>query len=138
MLLGDELWHGVLSRSCHCSLCLGPSSVEIVLNILCHGANGNHVHCFQFLDNIVVDNAKCSGVVHLYCGQRLGMAHELEGMAGGNGFSAVDVESPHLSLCCRGHDRLDNLWNCEDGAIVWWFSCAAGCEEMFARPAVCL
>ncbi len=59
-----------------------------------------HVHCFQFLDNIVVDDAKCSGVVHLHWGWRLGMAHEFEGMAGGDGFSAVDVESPHLSLCC--------------------------------------
>jgi hypothetical protein len=58
-----------------------------------------HVHCIQFLDNLVVDNAKCSGVVCLHWGQRLGMAHEFEGMAGGDGFSAVDVESPHPSLC---------------------------------------
>ncbi len=59
-----------------------------------------HVHCFQFLDNIVVEDTKCSGVVRLHWGQRLGMAYEVEGMAGGNGFSAVDAESPHLSLCC--------------------------------------
>jgi hypothetical protein len=56
-----------------------------------------HFHCFQFLDNIVVDNAECSGVVCLHWGQRLGMAHEFKGMAGGDSFSAVDVESPHLS-----------------------------------------
>jgi hypothetical protein len=65
-----------------------------------------HVHCFQFLDNIVDDNAECSGVVRLHWGWRLGMAHEFEGMAGGNGFSAVDVESPHLGLCCQGHAAL--------------------------------
>jgi hypothetical protein len=76
-----------------------------------------HVHCFQFLDNIVVDNAECSGVVCLHWGWKLGMAHEFEGMAGGNGFSAVDVESPHLSLYCRGHDCLDNLCDCDDGAM---------------------
>ncbi len=46
------------------------------------------------------------------------MAHEFEGMVGGDGFSAVDVESPRLSLCHQGHDRLDNLCNSEDGAIV--------------------
>jgi hypothetical protein len=97
-----------------------------------------HVHCFQLLDNIVVDNTKCSGVVCLHWGQRLGMAHEFEGMVGGNGFSAADVECPHLSLCCQEHDRLDNLCNCEDGAIVWWFGCVARHEEMSARLAVCL
>ncbi len=59
-----------------------------------------HVHCFQVFDNVVVDNANCSGVVHLHWGRRWGMANEVEGMVGQNGFSAVDVESPHLSLCC--------------------------------------
>jgi hypothetical protein len=97
-----------------------------------------HVDCFQFLDNVVVDNAECSGVVRLHWGWSLGMAHEFKGMVGGYGFSAVDVESPHLSLCCQGHDRLDNLCNCEDGAIVWGFGCVVGHEEMSACPAVCL
>ncbi len=60
-----------------------------------------HVHYFQFLDNIVVDNAECSGVARLHWGRRLGMAHEFEDMAGGNGFSAADVESPHLSLAAE-------------------------------------
>jgi hypothetical protein len=27
-----------------------------------------HFHCFQFLDDVVVDNAKCSGVVRLHWG----------------------------------------------------------------------
>ncbi len=98
----------------------------------------SHVHCFQFLDDVVVDDAKCSGVVHLHWGRRLGMAHKFEGMVGGDGFSAVDVESPHLSLCRQGHDRLDNLWDCEDGTIVWWFGSVVGHEKMSARPAVCL
>ncbi len=97
-----------------------------------------HVDCFQFLDIIVVDDAKCSAVVCLHWGQRLGMAHEFKGMAGRNGFSAVDVESPHLGLCCQGHDRLDNLCNCEDGTIVWWFGCVVGHEEMSTCPAACL
>ncbi len=97
-----------------------------------------HVHCFQFLDNIVVDNAECSGVVCLHWGWRLGMAHKFKGMAGWDGLSAVDVESPHLSLCRHGHDRLDNLCNCEDGAIVWWFGGVVGHEEMSTRPAACL
>ncbi len=97
-----------------------------------------HVHCFQFLDNVVVDNAKCSGVVHLHWGQRLGMAHEFEGMADRDGFAAVDADSPHISLCPQGHDRLDNLCNYEDDAIVWWFGCVVRHEEMSARPAVCL
>ncbi len=66
------------------------------------------------------------------------MAHEFEGMAGRNGSSAVDVESPHLGLCCRGHDCLDNLCNCEDGTIVWWFCCVVRHEEMSTRPAACL
>ncbi len=68
-----------------------------------------YAHLFQFLDNVVVHDAKCSGVVRLHWGRRLGMAYEFKGMAGGDGFSAVDVENPHLSLCRRGHDRLDNL-----------------------------
>ncbi len=78
-----------------------------------------HAHCFQFLDDVVIDNTKCSGVVCLHWCWRLGMAHEFKGMAGGDGLYAVDVESPHLSLCCQGHDCLDNLCNCEDGTIVW-------------------
>ncbi len=139
MLLGDKLRHDVLSHSCRCFLCLGPSiSVEIILDILCCRAIGIHVYCFQFLDNVVVDNAECSGVVRMHWGWRLGMAHEFEGMVGGNGLSAVDVESPHLSLCCQGHNRLDNLCDCEDGVIVWWFGCLAGHEEMSTCPAVCL
>jgi hypothetical protein len=97
-----------------------------------------HVHCFQFLDYVVVDGAKCSGIVHLYWDRRLGMAHEFKGMVGGDGFSAVDVESSHLSLCRQGHDRLDNLWDNEDGAIVWWFGSVVGHEEMSSHPAVCL
>jgi hypothetical protein len=97
-----------------------------------------HVHCFQFLDEVVVDNAKCSGVVRLHWGWRLGMVHEFEGMAGGYGFSAINVESPHLSLCCHVHDCLDNLCNCEDGTIFWWFGGAVGHEEMSACPAGCL
>ncbi len=72
-----------------------------------------YVHCFQFLDNIVVEDAKCSGVVGLHWGWRLGMAHEFKDMAGRDGFSAVDVESPHLGLCRQGHDHLDNLCDCE-------------------------
>ncbi len=97
-----------------------------------------HVHCFRFLDNIVVDNAKCSGVVHLHWGQRLEMAHEFKGMAGRDFLSAIDVESPHLGLGRQGRDRLDNLCNCEDGAIVWWFVCVVGHEKMSTRPAMCL
>ncbi len=27
-----------------------------------------HVNCFHFLDNVIVDNAKCNGVVHLHWG----------------------------------------------------------------------
>jgi hypothetical protein len=46
------------------------------------------------------------------------MTHEFESMEGGDGLSAVYVESSHLSLCHRGHDRLDYLCNCEDGTIV--------------------
>ncbi len=96
------------------------------------------VRCFQFLDDIVVDDAKRSGVVCLHWGWRLGMAHEFKGMACRNGFSAVDVESPYLGLCCQGHDCLENLCNCEDGAIVWWFDCIVGREEMSTCPAACL
>jgi hypothetical protein len=40
MLLGDELWQDALSCSCCCFLCLGPSSVKIVLDFLYHQANG--------------------------------------------------------------------------------------------------
>jgi hypothetical protein len=59
-----------------------------------------HVHCFNFFDDIVVDNAKCSGVVNSNWCQRLGMTHEFESMASRNGLSAIYVESSHLSLCC--------------------------------------
>ncbi len=99
MLLGDELRHDALSGSCRCFLCLGPSSVEIVLAFLCRGANGISCPLLSVFDDVVVDNSKGSGVVRLHWGWRLGMAHEFEGMIGGNGFPAVDVESPHLSLC---------------------------------------
>ncbi len=97
-----------------------------------------HVHCFQFLDIVIVGDAECSGVVRLHWCRRLGMTHEFKSMTGRDGLSAVYVESPHLSLCCQGHDRFDNLCNCEDGAIVWWFGGVVGHEEMFARPAACL
>jgi hypothetical protein len=73
------------------------------------------------MDDVVVDDSKRSGVVRLHWSRRLGMTHEFEGMADEDGFSAVDVESPHLSLCHQGYDRLDDMCNCEDGAIVWWF-----------------
>ncbi len=66
------------------------------------------------------------------------MTHEFKSMASRDGFSAVYVESSHLSLCCQGHDCFDYLCNCEDGAIVWWFGGVAGHEEMPARLAVCL
>ncbi len=66
------------------------------------------------------------------------MANEFKGMAGRDGFSAVDVESPHLSLCCQGHDRLDNLCDCEDGTIVWCFGCVDGHKEMSTCLAACL
>jgi hypothetical protein len=95
-----------------------------------------HAHCFQFLHNVVVDNAECSSVVHLHWGWRLGIAHAFEGMAGRDSFSAVDVQSPHLSLCRQGHDRLDNLCDCANGAIVWWFGSVVGHEKMSSRPAV--
>jgi hypothetical protein len=62
------------------------------------------------------------------------MAHKLKGMAGGDGISAVDIESPHLSLCRQGHDCLENLCNCEDGAIVRWFGSVVGHGEMSALP----
>jgi hypothetical protein len=96
-----------------------------------------HVHCFQFLDDVLVDNTKCSGVVHLHCCQRLGMTHEFESMAGRDGLSAVYVESAHLSLCCQGHDRLDYLCNCDDDSIVWWFSGVVG-HEGNAHPPGCV
>jgi hypothetical protein len=44
-----------------------------------------HVHCFQFLNDVIVDDANCSGIVRLHWCQRLGMAHEFEGIAGGDG-----------------------------------------------------
>ncbi len=58
-----------------------------------------HVYCFQFFDDIVVDGAKCSGVVYLHWCWSLGMTHEFKSMASKDGFSAVYVESSHLSLC---------------------------------------
>ncbi len=60
-----------------------------------------HVHCFKFLDDLVVDNAECSGVVRLHWCQRLGMTHEFKSMAGGDGLSTLYVESPHLILLLR-------------------------------------
>ncbi len=66
------------------------------------------------------------------------MAHEFEGMAGRDGFSAVDIESPHLGFCHQGHGRPDNLCDCKDGAIVWWFGSVVGHEEMPTRLAACL
>ncbi len=47
MLLGDEWRHDVLSHSCHCFLCLGPSSDKIGQDFLCCGANG--ISCPLFL-----------------------------------------------------------------------------------------
>jgi hypothetical protein len=70
MLLGDELRYDVLSRSCHCFFCLGPGSVEIVLNFLCHGANGISCPLLQFLDDIVVDVAAVSLFLNLEAAQR--------------------------------------------------------------------
>ncbi len=88
-----------------------------------------HDHCFQFFDDIVVDDAKCSGVACLHWCQRLGMTHEFESIASGDGLSAVYVESSHLGLCHPGHDRLDYLYDCEDGTFVWWFGRVAGYEK---------
>ncbi len=64
------------------------------------------------------------------------MAHEFKSMVGRDGLSAVDVESPHLSLCCQGHDRLDNLCNCEDGAISPWNGGGVGHEEVDENDSV--
>jgi hypothetical protein len=97
-----------------------------------------HVHCIQFFGDLVVDSSKCSGVVCLHWCQRLGMTHEIESMANGDGLSAVYVESSHLNLCSLGHDRFDYLCNYEDGAIVWWFGSVVGQEKMSARLAACL
>ncbi len=116
----------------------GPVVSKLSLAFSVTGPMVFHVNFFQFLDNVVVDNAKCSGVVHLHWGRRLEMAHEFEGMVRGDGFSAVDVESPHLSLCRQGHVRLDNRCNCEDGAIVCWFGSVVEHEKMSSRPAVFL
>ncbi len=66
------------------------------------------------------------------------MTHEFKSMAGRDGLSAVYVESPHLSLCHQGHDCLDYLCNCEDGAIVQWFGGVVGHEETSSCPAACL
>ncbi len=73
-----------------------------------------HVHCFRFLNDIVVDNAECSGVVHLHWGRRLGMAYEFEGMAGGNGFSAVDV-ALSLSAPSQGYSTVEE----EEACRLW-------------------
>ena len=72
----------------------GPAVLELLSTFSVAKPMVFHVLCFQFLDDVVVDNVKCSGVVHLHWGQRLGMAHQFEDMAGGHGFSAVDVENP--------------------------------------------
>jgi hypothetical protein len=58
------------------------------------------------------------------------MTHELKSMASRDSLSVVYLESSHLSLCHRGHERFDYLRNCEDGTIVWWFGRVAGHEKM--------
>jgi hypothetical protein len=46
----------------------GPVVSKLSLTLSAVEQMVRHVHCFQFFDNIVVDNAKCSGVVHLHWG----------------------------------------------------------------------
>ncbi len=116
----------------------GPVVLKLALSFSVVESMVFYVHCFQFFDDVVVDGAQCSSVVCLQWCWRLGMAHEFKCMAGGDGLSAVYVEMPHLSLGCQGHDSLDNLCKCEDGAIIWWFGNVVGHEEMCARLEACL
>ncbi len=76
MSLGDELWHDVLSRSHVVLFAWGPVVSKLSSTFSVVEPMVLHVHSFQFLDNIVVDNAKCSGVARLHWGWRLGMANE--------------------------------------------------------------
>jgi hypothetical protein len=46
----------------------GPVVSELSLNFSVAKPMVFHVHCFQYLDDFVVDNAKYSGVVHLHWG----------------------------------------------------------------------
>ncbi len=101
-----------------------------------------HIHCFQFFDDVVVDNAECSGVVCLHWCWRLGMTHEIKSISSRDGLFAVYVESSHLSLCHWGHDCCAYFCNCEDGAIVCWFwrcfwiwrnVCPPGCVLLILR-----
>ena len=78
-----------------------------------------HVHGLEaFAGNIIGDDAQGSGVVCLHGRWGLFVPHVFQGVAGGDGLAAIDVKGSQLRLCRGRHDVLDDLGNCQDGAIV--------------------
>ncbi len=52
-----------------------------------------YVHQFEALAvNVVGNNAKCGGVVHMYGRRRLLVDHGLEGVLGRDGFTAINEQ----------------------------------------------
>ncbi len=56
-----------------CGSC-APVGSELFLILSAPQPMKSHVHCFQFFQDVVVDNAKCRGVVNLDGGWGLWMA----------------------------------------------------------------
>ncbi len=66
-LLVDELRHDALSPSHRCFLCLGPSSGGMSSTFFVAKQMVFQVHCFQFLDDVVVERPSPSAVVLSVC-----------------------------------------------------------------------
>ncbi len=60
-----------------------------------------HVHCFEFLHDIVVDHAEGGGVVGLHRSGWLRMAEVFQCVAQWDGFTTVYVKSSDFCLCRR-------------------------------------
>ena len=117
-----------------CGSC-APVGSELFLILSAPKPMKSHVHCFQFFQDVVVDDAKCRGVVDLDGGWGLWMAHFRKELSLGYGLLRVDEQCASFGFGRRGHDCFDDLRDGEDGAIVGWIFVVLGEEKMAACSA---
>ena len=99
----------------------GPVPTELALGLTTFKPVKSHVHGLDASrDNSIVDDAHGGGVIGLDRGGRLGPSHFFECLSYGDHFFGRDEQGGQFSFCCRGHDKLDDLGDGEDGPIECW------------------
>ena len=96
-----------------------PVMAKLLLRFSASQQVETHVHGFgpPWVDG-VVDNYEGRGVVGLHYRRWLRMYHRNERVAGGDGFTEIDIEGAKISLGGGRHDGFDDLGDSEDSPIV--------------------